>query len=206
MRRFTLHISLLIYVLLLSSCQAVWDMTVSPFVEYNLEEDDIRWSKYYPECDYLSYDIDSSMRDIFLHDEKYCTNRWRLKYNSSASPIQTIMFDDEGKCVGGYELCYGNAEILDVYDDVPIFQRNIYNDTISEIIKFDNYFDLFDTDFAKKEVTLQTLKDYDYNIIVVWSYYGGYYMKRHLRQVRRYIEEFNDEYKFIVIYLRIRHS
>lgn len=48
-----------------------------------------------------------------MYDEKYCTNRWRLKYNSAASPIQTIMFDNGGNCVGGYELCYGNAKMLD---------------------------------------------------------------------------------------------
>ncbi|MBQ8222159.1 MAG: hypothetical protein IJZ87_02240 [Bacteroidales bacterium] len=206
MKRFISHISLLFSVLLLSSCQAVWDMTVSPFVKYNMEESDISWSKYYPECDYLSYDMDSSLRDNFLHDEKYCTYRWRLKYDSPASPIQTIMFDNEGKCVGGYEFCYGNAKIFDVYDHIPIFQRNIYNDTIFKIIKFDNYIDLFDTDFAKKKETSQTLKNYDYNIIVVWSYYGGYYMKRHLRQVKKYIEKFNNKYKFRVIYLRIKEN
>ena len=171
-----------------------------------MEESDISWSKYYPECDYLSYDMDSSLRDNFLHDEKYCTYRWRPKYDSPASPIQTIMFDNEGKCVGGYEFCYGNAKILDVYDHIPIFQRNIYNDTIFKIIKFDNYIDLFDTDFAKKKETSQTLKNYDYNIIVVWSYYGGYYMKRHLRQVKKYIEKFNNKYKFRVIYLRIKEN
>ena len=203
MKRFLLHITLLISILCLSSCQAVWDVTVSPFVEYDMEESDIRWSKYYPECDYIFYEIDSSLRDIFLHDEKYCTYRWRLKYDSPASPIQTIMFDKEGKCVGGYEFCYGNAKILDVYNDIPIFQRNIYNDTIFEIIKFDSYTDLFDTDVAKKEEVSQTLSNYDYNIIVVWSYYGGYYMKRHLRQVKKYVEEFGNEYKFRVIYLRI---
>ena len=189
--------------MLLSSCQAVWDMTVSPFVKYDMEESDIRWSKYYPECDYIFYEIDSSLRDIFLHDEMYCTYRWRLKYDSPASPIQTIMFDKEGKCVGGYEFCYGNAKILDVYNDIPIFQRNIYNDTIFEIIRFDNYTDLFNTDVAKKEEVSQTLSNYDYNIIAVWSYYGGYYMKRHLRQVKKYVEEYGDEYKFRVIYLEI---
>lgn len=203
MRRFILHISLLISVLLLSSCQAVWDMTVSPFVEYDMEESDIKWSKYYPECDCIFYDIDSSLRDKFLHDEKFCTYRWRLKYDSPASPIQTIMFDNEGKCVGGYELCYGNANILDVYDDIPIFQRNIYNDTIFEIIKIDSYIDLFDTDSINKKMISQTIESYDYNIIIVWSYYGGYYMKRHLRQVKKYIEEFCHEYKFRVIYLEI---
>lgn len=201
MRRFI--IILLISILLLSSCQAVWDMTISPFVEYDMKESDIRWSKYYPECDYLSYDIDSSLRDNFLRDKKYCTYRWRLKYDSQASPIQTIMFDNEGECVGGYEFCYGNAKILNVYDDVPIFQRNIYNDTIFGIIKFDNYIDLFDTDSINKNMISQTLSNYDYNIIVVWSYYGGYYMKRHLRQVKKYIKEFGHEYKFRVIYLEI---
>lgn len=181
----------------------IWDMTIMPFVEYEIEESDIILTKYYPECDCFFYDIDSLSHDIFLYDEKYCTYRWRLKYNSDASPIQTIMFDKNGNCVGGYELCYGNARMLDVYDEVPIFQRNIYNDTIFDIVNFKNYVDILNANDTEKEYITRTMRKYDYNIIVVWDYYAGYYMKRHLRQVKKYIKKFNDKYKFRVVYLNI---
>lgn len=194
---------LLILVSRLSSCGTIWDIAVSPFVEYEIEESDIKWSKLYPECDYLLYDIDTSLRYSFMYDEKYCTNRWRLKYNSAASPIQTIMFDNDGNCVGGYELCYGNAKMLDVYDGVPIFERNVYNDTISKIIKFENYVELLSVDKDIKEEIIHTLRNYDYNMIVVWGCYSGYYMKRHLRQVKRYIENNNNDNNFRILYLKV---
>ena len=194
---------LLIPILCLSSCGVIWDMTVSPFVEYKIEESDIKWYKFYPECDYFSYDIDTSMLCAFMYDEKYCTYRWRLKYNSAAPPIQTIMFDNKGDCVGGYEFCYGNAKMLDVYDEVPIFKKNVYNDTIFKIVRFENYIDLFDIDKDKKDEIIQSLDNYDYNMIIVWSYYGGYYMKRHLRQIKRYIKIHNNDNKFRVLYLKV---
>ena len=203
MKKILFYIQLLISTLYLSSCSVIWDMTVMPFVKYEIDESDIKWSKYYPECDYLFYDIDSSLRDIFIYDEKYCTNRWRLKYNTAASQIQTIMFDKNGNCVGGYELCYGNAKTLDVYDEVPIFQRNIYNDTIFDIVNLKNYVDILDTDHVEKEYITRTIEEYDYNIVVVWDYYAGYYMKRHLRQVKKYIKRFNTMYKFRIIYLNV---
>ena len=113
------------------------------------------------------------------------------------------MFDKNAQCVGGYELCYGNAKSLDVYDDVPIFQRNIYNDTISEVVNFYNYVDLFDVDESNKDEIITTIDEYDYNIVVVWTCYAAYYVKRHLRQVKKYIEANNEEYKFRVIYLEV---
>ncbi len=36
------------------------DVTMAPFVEYDMEETYIKWSKYYPDCDYLSFKVDSS--------------------------------------------------------------------------------------------------------------------------------------------------
>lgn len=113
------------------------------------------------------------------------------------------MFDKNGNCVGGYELCYGNAKMLDVYDEVPIFQRNIYNDTIFNIVNFKNYIDLLDTNDTEKMNITSTMIKYDYNMVVVWDYYAGYYKKRHLRQVKKYIKKFNTMYKFRVIYLTI---
>ena len=113
------------------------------------------------------------------------------------------MFDKNGDCVGGYELCYGNAKTLDVYDEVPIFQRNIYNDTIFDIVNLKNYVDILDTDHVEKEYITRTIEEYDYNIVVVWDYYAGYYMKRHLRQVKKYIKRFNTMYKFRIIYLNV---
>lgn len=203
MKKIIIQVTLILTMIIMSSCAAVWDMAVMPFVEYDLEESDIKWSKYYPDCDFLSYKVDSSLRDVLLNDGRFRTYRWKLKYDEPASPIQTIMFDKDGKCCGGYEFCYGNAKTLEAYDDVPIFQRNIYNDTISEIIRFENYIDVFDTDSEDKGEILKNIDDYDYSIIVIWSYYGGYYMKRHLRQVKKYVERFNDEYDFRVIYLEV---
>ena len=203
MKKTLLYIVAFVFTLSLSSCHAVWDMAVAPFVKYDMEESDIKWSKYFPDCDYISCKIDTSLYNSFLYDEQYCTNRWRLKYKTSASIIQTIMFDKNAQCVGGYELCYGNAKMLDVYEDVPIFQRNIYNDTIYEVVNFYNYVDLFDVDENNKDEIIKTLDNYDYNIVVVWTSYAAYYMKRHLRQVKKYIEEFGDEYKFRVVYLEI---
>lgn len=203
MKKTLLHITMILLLTIMSSCRAVWDMAVMPFVEYDMEETDIKWSKYYPDCDYLSFKVDSSLRDVLLNDERFRTYRWKLKYDEPASPIQTIMFDKDKKCCGGYEFCYGNAEMLDVYDDVPIFKKNIYNDTIFEIIRFENYIELFVTDKEDKDEIVKSYHDYDYHIIVVWSYYGGYYMKRHLRQVRNYVRKFNEEYDFRVIYLEV---
>ena len=193
----------MIFTLYISSCSVIWDITVMPFVKYEINQSDIKWSKYYPECDYFSYNIDSSLRDAFIYDEKYCTYRWRLMYNTAASPIQTIMFDKNGNCVGGYELCYGNARMLDVYDEVPIFQRNRYNDTIFNIVNFKNYIDILDISDTEKEYITNTMKEYDFNLVVVWDYYAGYYMKRHLRQVKRYVKKFNDKYKFRIVYLNV---
>ena len=181
MKKTLLYFVAFVLTLSLSSCHAVWDMAVLPFVKYDMEESDIKWSKYLPDCDYISCKIDTSFYNSFLYDEQYCTNRWRLKYKSSASIIQTIMF---GK-------------------DVPIFQRNIYNDTISDVVNFYNYVDLFYVDESNKDEIIKTLDEYDYNIVVVWTCYASYYMKRHLRQVKKYIEEYDDEYKFRVIYLEI---
>ena len=60
MKKILLHITMILLVTIMSSCRAVWDMAVMPFVEYDMEETDIKWSKYYPDCDYLSFKVDSS--------------------------------------------------------------------------------------------------------------------------------------------------
>ena len=67
MKKTLLYFVAFVFTLSLSSCCAVWDMAVLPFVKYDMEE-------------------------------------------SSASTIQTIMFGKNAQCVGGYELCYGNAK------------------------------------------------------------------------------------------------
>ena len=60
MKKILLHIAMILLMICMSSCSAVWDVTMAPFVEYDMEETDIKWSKYYPDCDYLSFKVDSS--------------------------------------------------------------------------------------------------------------------------------------------------
>lgn len=117
--------------------------------------------------------------------------------------MQTIMFDSNGDCLGAYEFCMGNAQYLDVYKDVPIFRKNIYNNVILDKLKLSNYIKTIDTDADVKENLLQTCADYDYIIVVLWTDYHGYYMKRHLRQVKRYVNKHKHEMNFRTIYLKL---
>lgn len=187
----------------LSSCSVLWDYAVLPFSRVD-SHTDINWQKLYPDCDYAIFDVDTIYYDSLFSGENYCVNIWKIEHGSHQSPIQTLMFDNQGNCVGAYEFCIGNANTLDVYKDVPIFKKNRYNDRILDNLKFANYIKTIDTDDAIKQDILANSSNYDYNLIVLWSENFGYYMKRHLRQVKKYANKNNANHSFRVLYLKIK--
>ena len=187
----------------LSSCSVLWDYAVLPFSRVD-SHTDIKWQKYYPDYHYAMFDVDTLYNDSLFCGENYCVNVWKIEHGSHQSPIQTLMFDNLGNCVGAYEFCMGNANTLDVYKDVPIFKKNRYNDRILDNLKFANYIKTIDTDDAIKQDILANSSNYDYNLIVLWSENFGYYMKRHLRQVKKYVHKNGANHSIEVLYLRIK--
>ena len=187
----------------LSSCSVLWDYAVLPFARVN-SHTDIKWQKLHPDCDYAMLDVDTLYNDSLFCGDKYCVNVWKIEHYSHQSPIQTLMFDNHDNCVGAYEFCIGNAKTLDVYKDVPIFKKNRYNDRILDNLKFANYIKTLDTDDAIKQDILANSSNYDYNLIVLWSENFGYYMKRHLRQVKKYANKNDANHSFRVLYLKIK--
>ncbi len=188
-----------------TSCSVMWDYAVLPFSGAD-KQTNVKLEKFYPDCEHVSYSIDTIYNNDVLHGEDYCINIWKIEHGGTQSPIQTIMFDNKSNCVGAYEFCIGNAQYLDVYKDVPIFRENIYNKVILDKLKLADYIKIIDAEEVVKENILETIANYDYNIVVFWTDCHGYYMKRHLRQVNRYIDKNKDRYKFRVIYLKISIS
>ncbi len=185
-----------------TSCSVMWDYVVLPFSGAD-NRTDLELESFFPDCEYVSYSIDNTYNDEVLNGEDFCINIWKYEHGGIHSPMQTIMFDSNGDCLGAYEFCMGNAQYLDVYKDVPIFRKNIYNNVILDKLKLSNYIKTIDTDADVKENLLHTCADYDYIIVVLWTDYHGYYMKRHLRQVKRYVNKHKDEMNFRTIYLKL---
>lgn len=180
----------------------MWDYAVLPFSGAD-KQTNVKLEKFYPDCEHVSYSIDTIYNNDVLHGEDYCINIWKIEHGGTQSPIQTIMFDNKSNCVGAYEFCMGNAQYLDVYKDVPIFRENIYNKVILDKLKLANYIKIIDTVESVKENLLETCANYDYNIVVLWTNYHGYYMKRHLHQVNRYVNKNKNGRSFRIIYMQL---
>ena len=186
----------------LTSCSVMWDFVVLPFSGAD-KQTNVKLEKFYPDCEHVSYSIDTVYNNDVMHGEDFCINIWKNEHGGTQSPMQTIMFNSHGDCVGAYEFCMGNARYLNVYKDVPIFRENIYNKVISDKLKLANYIKITDTVETVKENLLETSSNYDYNIVVIWTNYHGYYMKRHLRQVNRYVNKNKNGLNFRIIYMQL---
>ncbi len=190
---------------MVTSCSMMWDYAVLPFSKVN-KPTEIKLEKFYPDCDYICFSIDTIYNKNILQSESFSINIWKIEHNSNQSPMQTIMFDANGDCVGAYEFCYGNAKYLGVYEYIPIFKENRYNSVILDRIKLVNYINITETDEVVKSNLEKTSNSFDYTIVAVWTDRYGYYMKRHLRQIMRYVNKNKDNKKFRVIYLQLKNQ
>ena len=203
MKKLQSYIVLLIMVITFSSCGTLWDFAVLPFSGVDKEKD-LDITKYLPECEYLVCDLDTLYRDSISHSRNYIINIWKFEHDEhGASPIQTRMYDKGGNYAGAYEFCFGNAKDLGVYKKVPItlFENSSY-ESINKTISLKNDVKLLNISDVEKQKNLDESNKYDYNIVIFWNDFGGYYTKRHLRQVKKYINK-NDLYKFRAVYLHL---
>ena len=195
------YILLFMFPLLFTSCATIWDFAVLPFSKIDKKKD-IIVSNYYPDCECLSFSIDSLYLDSLGSSRNYAINIWKFEHdNYSSSPIQIRMYDGNGCYSGAYEICFGNAKSLGVYREVPIniFKNSNY-EVINKKISLAKDVEALNISTIEKQEILNSASNYDYNVVVFWSDFGGYYMKRHLRQVKKYINKNKDDYKFRLIY------
>ena len=205
MRKLKLYISV-VATISLCSCrmprEVLWDMVVIPFS--GLDKEQVHnIDKFMPICPHAQFDFDAAYDDSLRRNELYYLNTESAKSNTY-SLIQTRMYDSTGQIVGGFEICMGNAKFLEIFENVPIASKfDMVNELVNLKVSFhqDVHF-LVTSDVEKQRLSDET-SNFDYTILVFWPSTSRYYTKRHLRQVRQYVDQFGKKHQFRVIYVHL---
>ncbi len=197
---------LAITTLFLTSCviprEVLWDMVVMPFS--GMDKNQVHnIDKFIPDCPYAQYEFDITYDDSLKRNECYFLNAESAK-RETYSLIQTRMYDSSGHLVGGYEICMGNAILLEIFENVPISSKfEQVNECVNPKVCFQNDVRFIIATEQEKQLLTKEISKFDYTIVVTWPSSSRYYTKRHLRQVRQYVKRFGHDYRFRVIYVHL---
>lgn len=181
--------------------EVVWDLMVYPFAGLNKDKL-ASIDGCMPSCDFAQFDFNLAYTDSLSRSENYILSFGTSK-NETFSLLQTRMYDRQGLYAGSYELCIGNAKHLGIYETVPIGSNISHFEILNREISLCNDLNFLMADDTIKDGLLSQTTRYDYTIVTIWSPFVGYYAKRHLRELKRYVRQFGDDYTFRVLYVRL---
>ena len=182
--------------------EVLWDMVVMPFS--GLDKEQVHnIDKFMPICSHAQFEFDIAYDDSLRRNELYFLNKESAK-SETYSLIQTRMYDSTGRIVGGYEICMGNAKFLEIFENVPIASKfSMVNELVNPKVSFHHDVCFLDTNDVEKQRLSDETSTFDYTILVFWPSSSRYYTKRHLRQVRQYVNRFGNGNQFRVIYVHL---
>ncbi len=114
----------------------------------------------------------------------------------SFSPIQYRVYDNYGRFVGGWEICFGSKKKLGIFDTIPPVvkgKRFSLNPNLSfeHDIKIINHYN-----------KIPIIKNFDYVIIVFWAQSLGILSKDLLMDLEHYIKKHPDK-RFLLLKVNI---
>lgn len=131
-----------------------------------------------------------------LSTEKFAINTYKLKYHTSASPVQIRMYDKTGSLITGYEQCFGDISKLGMLETFPM--KKIDHLPINYKLSLNCDIDLLNAQKEEKERILKSSEESDYTIIVFYSEWTGWYSKNTLKKLKKYIFK-NQKSKILFI-------
>ena len=183
--------------------EILWDMMVMPFAGVNKEQVH-NIDGFMPDCAHGQYELDTIYLDSLRWSENFHLSK-SIYQTGKFSLIQTRMFDSIGNFAGGYEICLGNAQYLGIYDSLPIVSRfkELNDSLVNHRICFQNDVYLLDVSSDEREDLLNDTNLFDYTIVVFWPSSSRYYTKRHLKQVKDYVNRYGKYNRFRFLYVHI---
>ncbi len=114
----------------------------------------------------------------------------------SFSPIQYRVYDNNGKCVGGWKICYGSKKRLGILDTIPpVVKGERFH--LNPNLNFQH-----DIKLINDNIRIPSIKDYNYVIIVFWAQSLGILSKDLLKDLENYIKKHSDK-RFLLLKVNI---
>jgi hypothetical protein len=138
----------------------------------------------------LSYQLACNYVDS-ISTKKYAINEYKLKFGTSASPVQIRMYNASGTLINGYEQCFGDISRLGMLDEFPM--KRIGHLPVNYELNLKNDIHLLGLAEKEEKTLLKKAAESQYTIVVFYSEWAGWYSKNTLRKISKYIEKNRDE-------------
>jgi len=138
-----------------------------------------------------SYFINSQYADSISH-EKFALNLYKLKTNTSASPLQLRMYAQSGQLMYGWAQCFGDLGRSQILDSIPFKHRPSLDGIINFNLRIETDLQLLGLSSSEREEMTRKLRQKEFVIVVLYAGWMGWFTKDTFRKLRNYIDAHPD--------------
>ena len=138
-----------------------------------------------------SYFISPQFADS-ISVEKFALNLYKLKTNTSASPLQLRMYDQSGALVYGWAQCLGNLARSQILDSIPFKHRPSLDGIINFELQLATDLELLGLPETQRRQFFKKLTENEFVIMVFYAGWTGWFTKDVFKKLRRYIDSHAD--------------
>lgn len=119
---------------------------------------------------------------------KFALNLYKLKTNTSASPLQLRMYDQNGKLVYGWAQCFGDLGRSQILDSIPFKHRPSLDGIINFDLQLATDLELLDLSDYERRQMIKRLGQNEFVIVVFYARWMGWFTKDTFKKLRRYVD------------------
>lgn len=139
-----------------------------------------------------SYFINPQYLDSISH-EKFALNLYKLKTNTSASPLQLRMYAQSGQLMYGWAQCFGDLGRSHILDSIPFKHRQSLDGIINFNLRLETDLQLLGLSDKERLDMVQRLEQNEFVIVVFYTGWTGWFTKDTFRELRNYIDSHKDQ-------------
>lgn len=124
--------------------------------------------------------------------EKYALNQYKLKTNTSASPLQLRMYEQSGALVYGWAQCFGDLGHSHILDSIPFKHRPSLDGIINFDLQLATDLELLDLSKSERQQMIKRLEQNEFVIVVFYAGWTGWFTKDAFKKLRRYVDSHPD--------------
>ena len=133
-----------------------------------------------------------------LSTRPFALNTYKLNKGTNASPVQIRMYTPDGKFIMVWSQCFGNINRLGILDSIPF--KKVSHLPINLNLSLQKDLELFKISEKEREKIFETIKDFDYVVILFWAMWTGWYSKDTIKRLYRF-QELNGESSILILKL-----
>lgn len=179
--------------LILSSCSLIHLFSVKERTSEKMDESNKILSKL--KIDTLfSYQLYKNCIDS-LSVEKYAINTYKLKTKDGASPLQLRMYNNKGKFINGWEMCFGDIHKIGILDSIPF--KRVKHLPINYNLSLSS--DLSIVNIPNRELLQKEIEKSDFIILLYWAKWAGWFNGDVIRETQKYLKKNRKQYSILLI-------